>query len=76
MSAPHNREGVVPVRDTTVRILSAIITRLVAELEATRLDRANLLAAMRATLAAHAEGERDPLFYLRDELNAHHRGRP
>lgn len=62
--------------DATVRILDAIITRLVAELEATRLDRANLLAAMRATLAAYADGERDPLFYLRDELNAHHRRRP
>jgi hypothetical protein len=31
---------------------------------------ANLRAAMRATLAAYAEGERDPLWYLRDELNA------
>jgi hypothetical protein len=35
----------------------------------TRLDRANLRAAMRATLAAHADGEPDPLWYLRDELN-------
>lgn len=64
------------MHDTTVRILAAVVTRLSAELEATRLERANLLAAMRATLAAHAEGERDPLFYLRDELNAHHRERP
>ena len=35
----------------------------------TRLDRANLLAAARATIAAHHDGEPDPLAYLRDELN-------
>jgi predicted DNA-binding ribbon-helix-helix protein len=60
--------------------LSAEVARLIAELSAARLDRANLLAAMRATIAAHADGEADPLFYVRDELNArqkpaqHHRG--
>jgi len=50
--------------------LAADVARLSAELAATRLDRANLLAAMRAAIAAHADGEADPLFYLRDELNA------
>ena len=50
--------------------LAAHVTRLSAELERTRLDRANLRAAMRATLAAHADGEPDPMWYLRDELNA------
>ena len=50
--------------------LSAEVTRLNAELAATRLDRANLLAAIRAALAAHADGEPDPLYYLRDELDA------
>ena len=50
--------------------LSAEVTRLNAELTATRLDMANLLAAIRAALAAHADGEADPLYYLRDELNA------
>ena len=40
-----------------------------AELEAVRLDRANLLAAIRATLGAHDEGEDDPLGYLRAELD-------
>jgi hypothetical protein len=34
-----------------------------------RLDRANLLAAIRACLAAHADGEPDPLGYLRAELD-------
>ena len=50
--------------------LSAQVTRLSAELERTRLDRANLLAAMRAALAAQADGEPDPMWYLRDELDA------
>jgi hypothetical protein len=50
--------------------LCALVTRLSAERDRARLDRANLRAAMRATLAAHADGEADPLWYLRDELNA------
>jgi hypothetical protein len=48
----------------------AALGRARAELEAVRLDRANLLAAIRATLAADAEGEPDPLGYLRDELDS------
>ena len=48
----------------------ADLDRARAELEASRLDRANLLAAIRACLAAGAEGEPDPLGYLRDELDA------
>jgi len=40
-----------------------------AELEAVRLDRANLLAAIRAALGAHDGGEDDPLGYLRAELD-------
>ena len=54
-----------------VPALGAVIGRLTAELVGTRMDRANLLAAMRATVAAHADGEADPLYYLRDELNTH-----
>ena len=50
--------------------LAAEMTRLNAELTAARLDRANLLAAIRATIAAHADGEPDALYYLRDELAA------
>jgi hypothetical protein len=53
-----------------VLALGALIARLDAELAATRMDRANLLAAMRAAVAAHADGEPDPLYYLRDELDA------
>ena len=48
--------------------LATEVGRLSAELRDTRLDRANLLAAMRATLAAYSDGEPDPLGYLRDEL--------
>jgi hypothetical protein len=50
--------------------LVAELTRLASELDQTRLDRANLRAAMRAALAADADGEADPLWYLRDELDA------
>jgi hypothetical protein len=53
--------------------LAAELTQLAAQLADTRLDRANLLAAMRATLTAHADGEPDPLSYLRDELEASQR---
>lgn len=53
-----------------IPILTADITRLRGELAATRLDRANLAAAGRATITAHRTGEPDPLAYLRDELDA------
>ena len=53
-----------------VPAMGAVIVRLTPELAATRMDRANLLAAMRATIAAHADGDPDPLWYLRDELAA------
>jgi hypothetical protein len=55
--------------------LSVEVTRLNAELVTIRLDRANLLAATRATLAADADGETDPLYYIRDELNTPHNAR-
>jgi hypothetical protein len=50
--------------------LVAELARLADERDQARLNQANLRAAMRAALAAHAEGEADPLWYLRDELNA------
>ncbi len=53
-----------------VPAMGAVISRLAAGLADTRMDRANLLAAMRATIAAHADGEPDPLYYVRDELDA------
>jgi hypothetical protein len=51
-------------------VVLADLGRARAELEAVRLDRANLLAAIRAALGADAEGEHDPLGYLRDELGS------
>jgi hypothetical protein len=54
---------------TDVPAMGAIIARLTAELADTRMDRANLLAAMRAAMAAHADGEPDPLWYLRDAID-------
>ena len=65
--------GVFRLIDTALADLPAVLAdlgRSRAELEAVRLDRANLLAAIRVTLAADAEGEPDPLGYLRDELGS------
>ena len=52
------------------RDLATEVTRLSAELAAARLWHANALAAMRATIGAQRDGESDPLYYIRDELNA------
>jgi hypothetical protein len=54
----------------TIPLLSAEICRLRRRLATTIYDLNNLLAAARATLSAHADGEQDPLYYLRDELTA------
>lgn len=51
-----------------VPVMGAVIARLTAELAGMRMDRANLLAAMRAAIAAHADGEPDPLWYIRDAI--------
>ena len=53
-----------------VPILTTEINRLNGQLRAVRLDRANLAAAGRATLAASRDGDPDPLSFLRDELAA------
>ena len=60
-----------------ILILTAEITRLASELTTTRLERANLAAAGRATLLAYQNSEPDPLSFLRDELAAQgfYRGR-
>jgi ABC-type transporter Mla subunit MlaD len=54
----------------TIPLLSAEINRLRRRLATTLGDFNNLVAAARATLSAHADGEEDPLYYLRDELRA------
>ena len=66
----------------TIPLLIAEIGRLRARLARTLTDLHNLVAAARATLGAHADGEEDALYYLRDELDAQgqlppeHRERP
>lgn len=42
----------------------------ILRLRAARLQHANLLAAVRAALVAHEDGEPDPWWYLRDEIAA------
>jgi hypothetical protein len=54
----------------TIPVLSAEIRRLRRRLATALNDLNNLLAAAKATLSAHANGEEDPLYYLRDELTA------
>lgn len=69
---PH-LAGVWRIIDQALADLPAALAdlgRARTELKAVRLDRANLLAAIRAALAADAEGEPDPLGYLRDELDS------
>ncbi|MBP2705409.1 hypothetical protein JOL79_16460 [Microbispora sp. RL4-1S] len=56
--------------------LCAESARLRAQLARIRMERANLIAAAHATLAAHNDGEADPLSYLRDELAAPDAGLP
>jgi hypothetical protein len=53
-----------------IPILITEIARLGTELASVRLDRANLAAAGRATIAAWRSGEPDHLSYLRGELDA------
>jgi hypothetical protein len=51
--------------------LRAEITRLRRALTVLRARYANLLAAVRAAVAAHEDGEVEPMAYLYDELPDH-----
>ena len=65
--------AVTPTLAGAWRLVDAALAELGrarSELETVRLDRANLLAAIRASLAADVEGDSDPLGYLRDELDS------
>ena len=53
---------------TNTDLTAAEILRLKTALAAARLQSANRLAAIRAALAADADGESNPLDYLRDQL--------
>jgi hypothetical protein len=52
-------------------LLRAEITRLRHTVTILRARYANLLAAVRAAVAAHQDGEADPMAYLYDELPDH-----
>jgi hypothetical protein len=70
-AATPSLEGLWRYVDSALADVPAVLAelgRVRGELAAVRLDRANLLAAIRACLAAHHDGEDDPLGYLRAEL--------
>jgi hypothetical protein len=54
-----------------IPVLLAEVDRLARLLSRTRWDFADLLAAVRATIAADHDGEPDPLTYLRDAVAEH-----
>ena len=54
----------------TIPLLAAEVIRLRRRLASTLKDLHNLLAAARAAPTANADGDSDPLHYLRDELQA------
>jgi hypothetical protein len=56
---------------TDLTTLCAEITRLHRTMTVLRIRYANLLAAVRAAVAAHEDGEADPMAYLYDELPDH-----
>lgn len=68
---PHCDAAVDALTGDVVQLLTEI-NRLYHALRDARILAANLLAAIRAALHAHADGEPDPLAYLRDELAGHH----
>ena len=53
-----------------IPVLASQVSRLRERLANALTDLGNLTAAARATLGAHRDGETDPLYYLRDELQA------
>jgi hypothetical protein len=65
---PQCHDSVPGLTDDLAHLATEII-RLHSALIEERLISANLRAAIRAALGAHADGEPDPLWYLRDELD-------
>jgi len=65
-----NRGGQVDDALADIPRLAAEISLINARITVSRLDRANLAAAGRATITAYLNDEPDPLAYLRDELHA------
>lgn len=61
-----------PITDalTLIPSLCGEIRHLRRQLASTRNDHQDLIAAGKATLGAYADAEPDPLYYLRDQLEA------
>ena len=55
---------------TLIPTLAGEIRHLRRRLASTLHDQQDLIAAGKATLGAHADGETDPLYYLREQLQA------
>ena len=72
---PRCDTAVTPVIEDVTNLLS-ILAQLYDELASARLEAANLRAAIHATLSAAADGEADPLAYLRWELPEPHEQTP
>ena len=64
---PRCEQAARPLISDTVELLARFIL-LRDALRQMRLESANRLAAIRAALGAAADGEPDPLAYLRDQL--------
>lgn len=73
LAAAHSRLTPVAVWTAIadIPVMLAEIERLASLLSRARCDFADLLAAARATLDAHHDGEPDPLGYLRDQVAEH-----
>lgn len=66
----HRTPAAVWMSIADIPLLLAELARTTSLLARARMRCADLLAAARATLDAHHDGETDPLYYLRDELSA------
>lgn len=64
----HHDNAVTALR--TIATALDTIPKLCVEIRRLRTRLADLVAAARATLSAHDDGEPDALYYLRDELEA------
>ena len=75
-TALNNRTGLdIWTAVADLPLVLAELERLRRLLAWTRIEHANLLAAARASLSAQADGEEDPLFYVRDEVAAQREAR-
>jgi hypothetical protein len=70
-TTPDRKETATFSMTNDLTTLRAEITRLRRAMTVLRARYANLLAAVRAAVAAHEDGEAEPMAYLYDELPDH-----